>query len=230
MTNTCLVKTPKNLVGKIWRKSAWWRKLHLHFVASLKTLCEKLYKNSPRKKSTTTIIRIDFDLLDLDCIESSTRANFRNMLSLIHYRNPALCRVLGCLPSAALGKVLLSVMTGFTESRISAKKDTRQRQLCRAPSTRRTTALGKGPSAAVYSWRSLSLPSPDTRQISFLAECFTSDTRQSMLCQVPCFDTRQSTFLFFLFSQPNFLWYVPTLCVDLHVPFCHNYKSVFYNY
>jgi hypothetical protein len=34
-----------------------------------------------------------------------------------HYRNPALCQVLGALPSAALGKVLLSVMTVFTENR-----------------------------------------------------------------------------------------------------------------
>jgi hypothetical protein len=40
--------------------------------------------------------------------------------SSLHYRNPALCRVLDALPSAfcrALGKVLLSVTTTFTESR-----------------------------------------------------------------------------------------------------------------
>ena len=35
----------------------------------------------------------------------------------IHYRNPGLCRMLGALPSAALGKVLLSVTTAFAESR-----------------------------------------------------------------------------------------------------------------
>jgi hypothetical protein len=37
-----------------------------------------------------------------------------------HYRNPALCQVLCALPSVfcrALGKVLLSVTTTFTESR-----------------------------------------------------------------------------------------------------------------
>jgi hypothetical protein len=83
VTNTCLLKTPKNLVGKIWRKSAWWRILHLHFVASLKTSCEKLQENSPRKKSTTTLIGTYYDLLDLDSIESSIKANFRNVLPLI---------------------------------------------------------------------------------------------------------------------------------------------------
>jgi hypothetical protein len=55
----------------------------LHFVASLKTSCEKLQENPPRKKSTTTVIRTYFDLLDLDSIESSIKANFRNVLPLI---------------------------------------------------------------------------------------------------------------------------------------------------
>jgi hypothetical protein len=44
------------------------------------------------------------------------------------------------------------------------------------------------------------------------AECHTASTRQRCLCRVSFLDTRQSTFLFCLFSQPNFLWYVPTLC------------------
>jgi hypothetical protein len=35
----------------------------------------------------------------------------------MHYWNPALCRVLHALPSAALGKVLLSATTTFTETR-----------------------------------------------------------------------------------------------------------------
>jgi hypothetical protein len=55
----------------------------LHFVASLKTSCEKLQENSPRKKSTTTLIGTYYDLLDLDSIESSIKANFRNVLPLI---------------------------------------------------------------------------------------------------------------------------------------------------
>jgi hypothetical protein len=54
----------------------------LHFVASLKTSCEKLQENSPRKKSTTSVMRTYFDLLDLDPIESSIKANFRSVLPL----------------------------------------------------------------------------------------------------------------------------------------------------
>jgi hypothetical protein len=55
-------------------------------------------------------------------------------------------------------------------------------------------------------------PSSGTRQRSFFAECPPFDTRQSKLCRVPQLDTRRSIFLFFLFCQPNFLWYIPTLC------------------
>jgi hypothetical protein len=47
----------------------------------------------------------------------------------MHYRNPALSRVHSfghsakmALPSAALGKVLLSVLTAFTESRTLGKE------------------------------------------------------------------------------------------------------------
>jgi hypothetical protein len=43
----------------------------------------------------------------------------------------------------------------------------------------------------------------------FFVECPMSNTWQRMFCRVPYLDTRQSVFLF---SLPNFLWYVPTLC------------------
>jgi hypothetical protein len=46
----------------------------------------------------------------------------------------------------------------------------------------------------------------------FFAECQPADTRQSYLYRVSSFNTLQSTFLFFKFWQPNFLWYIPTLC------------------
>jgi hypothetical protein len=47
----------------------------------------------------------------------------------------------------------------------------------------------------------------DTRQRSFFAECFTSDTRQSKLCRVPFLDTRQNIFLFFIFpTKPFVVW------------------------
>jgi hypothetical protein len=37
-------------------------------------------KTHQGKKSTTIVIRIDFDLLDLDSIKSSIKANFINVL------------------------------------------------------------------------------------------------------------------------------------------------------
>jgi hypothetical protein len=94
-----------------------------------------------------------------------------------------------------------------------------------------TVALSKGPSAVVYSWWPLSLPRAVfwLPQRSFFAECLTSDTRQRMQCRVPLFDTRQSIFLFFFLYQPNFLWYVATLCTP-DVQFWYNYKIVCYNY
>jgi hypothetical protein len=42
-----------------------------------------LRKTHQEKKSTTTVIGTYFDLLDLDFIESSIKANFRNVLPLV---------------------------------------------------------------------------------------------------------------------------------------------------
>jgi hypothetical protein len=55
-------------------------------------------------------------------------------------------------------------------------------------------------------------PSVVTRQRGFFVECPPAGTRQRQLCRVSFLDTRQSIFLFFKFWQPNFLWYVSTLC------------------
>jgi hypothetical protein len=55
-------------------------------------------------------------------------------------------------------------------------------------------------------------PSIDTWQRIYFAECLKPDTRQTMLCRVSILDTRQSIFKFFFFSQPKFLWFVPTVC------------------
>jgi hypothetical protein len=74
----------------------------------------------------------------------------------------------------------------FAECQIA---DTRQRKLCRVSPGRHSANM-------------LS---------QFFAECQPSGTWQTGLCRVSSLDTRQSTFLFFLFSLPNFLWYVPTL-------------------
>jgi hypothetical protein len=55
-------------------------------------------------------------------------------------------------------------------------------------------------------------PRAGTQQRGFFAESQISGTRQRPLYRVSSLDTRQSIFLFFKFWQPNFLWYVPTLC------------------
>jgi hypothetical protein len=124
----------------------------------------------------------------------------------------------GPLPSAfyrTLGKVLRSVKSLFTECRtLGTAKDSSKTAL---PSVKHSAkmALGKGPLAAVYSWRPsvfaegqkpacgkvFSLPS-----VKYLA------LGKESLYRVSSVDTRQSIFLFFLFWPPNFLWYVPTLC------------------
>jgi hypothetical protein len=153
-----------------------------------------------------------------------------------HYRNPGLCRVLfighsvkTTLLSAALGKVLRSVKSLFTECRtLGTDKHSAKTAL---PSGKHSAkmALGKGPSAAVYSWqpsafaegrkltlgKAYSLPS-----VKYLA------LGKEGLYRVSSVDTRQSIFLFFYFGHQTFygmfLHYV-----DLHVPFWDNYNSVF---
>jgi hypothetical protein len=118
-----------------------------------------------------------------------------------HYRNSALCRVLGALLSAfcrALGKVLLSVMTTFTESRtLGIERHSAKKPL---PSAKHS-ANGGSRQRVVYSWRPLSLPSVGLWHSAKMLLCRVS--------HVWHWDTRQSIFLFFL--QPNLLWYVPTL-------------------
>jgi hypothetical protein len=53
----------------------------MHFVALLKTSCEKLQKKLTKRKRVQQLsLGQIFNLLDLDCVESSTRANFRNVL------------------------------------------------------------------------------------------------------------------------------------------------------
>jgi hypothetical protein len=69
------------------------------------------------------------------------------------------------LPSVALDKVLLSVTTMFTESRTLSTEIHSKRNLYRVPNTRRMAVLGKGPSAAIYSRRPLSLLSAKLRAL-----------------------------------------------------------------
>jgi hypothetical protein len=123
-----------------------------------------------------------------------------------------LCRVLfighsakKTLPSTALGKVLRSVKSLFTECRtLGTEKHSANTALPSGKHSAKMT-LGKGPSAAVYSWR----PS-----------AFAEDRKPALgkegLYRVSSVDTRQSIFLFFYFVHQTFygmfLHYV-----DLHV-------------
>jgi hypothetical protein len=141
-----------------------------------------------------------------------------------HYRNPRLYRVSASLPSAfyretlpsaALGKVRLSVTRLFTEHRTLGTGQ-HSAKTC-LPSVKHSTkkALGKGPSAAVLKLTAVSLcreTRTGTQQRGFFAECRILGTLQRRLCRVSSIDTRHTIFLFFTFWPPNFLWYVPTLC------------------
>jgi hypothetical protein len=123
-----------------------------------------------------------------------------------------LCRVLfighsakKTLPSAALGKVLRSVKSLFTESGHSAQRNTRQRWRSAKGRQRPSTADGS----------------------RFFAECQISGTRQRWsLPSVFCGHSAKHIFIFFYFGHQTFcgmfLHYV-----DLHVPFWDNYNSVF---
>jgi hypothetical protein len=113
-----------------------------------------------------------------------------------------LCRVLfighsakPTLPSAALGKVLRSVKSLFTECRtLGTAKHSAKTVL---PSVKHSTnmALGKGPLAAVYSWRP-----------SVFAECQISGTRQrESLPSVVCRHSAKHIFIFFILVTKLFV-------------------------
>jgi hypothetical protein len=91
------------------------------------------------------------------------RVAFRNeyhsrvhMLEVNHYQNPGLCRVLFIghsakkpLPRGALGKVLLSLMSSFTESRTLGTETHSAKTYLPSGEHSAKVALGKGSSAAV---------------------------------------------------------------------------------
>jgi hypothetical protein len=134
------------------------------------------------------------------------------------------------LPRVALGEILLSVTSWFTEcktldtGKLSAKT-------C-LPSVKHSAkvALGKGPSAAILKLTAVSLcrrPRVDTRQRGFFAECQIFSTRQRTLYRECLLSTLGKSYFYFLdFVHQTFcgmfLHYV-----DLHVSFVDNYNRVF---
>jgi hypothetical protein len=119
------------------------------------------------------------------------------------------------LPRAALGEVLLSVTSWFTECRTLGTGKLSAKTCLPSVKHSAKVALGKGPSAAVLKLTAVSLcrgSRVGTRQRGFFAECQIFGTRQRTLYRVTSLDTRQIIFLFFRFCPSNFLWYVPTLC------------------
>jgi hypothetical protein len=143
---------------------------------------------------------------------------------LLGTRQRSLCRVPHSakkpLPSAALGKVLLSVMTAFAESRTlgtgihSTKGGSRQRVVRRRL---KLTVVTFAKSRVLALGKEYSLPSAPCLTIgrASFAEC-----RSWTLGKV----------YFYFFILPTKLFVVYSYYVDLHVPFWDNYKSVFYNY
>jgi hypothetical protein len=78
--------------------------------------------------------------------------------------------------------------------------------------TRRRVTLDKGPSAAVYSWRPLSLPSARRWHLAKMVRCRASGrTTLDKAYFVECL-TGTLGKVYFHFFQPNFLWFVHTLC------------------
>jgi hypothetical protein len=79
----------------------------------------------------------------------------------------------------------------------------------------RADSSGLGHAATIYS-PVQGPPGVKTPTISdgcYLCRASGFGTRQRRyFTKCPTFDTRQSIFLFFFFPQPNFLWYVATLC------------------
>ena len=155
----------------------------------------------------------------LDRWNFSLRCNF---FFNYHNRNLGLCRVpfIGhstkeALPRAALGEVLLSVTSWFTECRTLGTGKLLAKTCLSSVKYSAKVALGKGPSATVLQLTDASLcRGPRV------------GTRQRTLYRVSYVDTRQNIFLFLNFVHQTFCCMLLHY-VDLHVLFVENYNRVF---
>jgi hypothetical protein len=107
-----------------------------------------------------------------------------------------LCRVLGALPSAfcreslpsaTLGKDLLSVTSVFTENRMLSKEIHPAKKIfaeCQTLGKQRLSAKGRQQSSIANNRYLCRAPRVGTQQKSFFAESLSIGTRQSLLCRV----------------------------------------------
>jgi hypothetical protein len=167
--------------------------------------CTKQYNTATNNSSDVSFEIYTKSFLHAESNKPSDRSSVARQAGL-HYRNPWVCRVFfvghsakKTLPSAAFGKVLLSVTIVFTKSRTLGTKIHSAK--CSLPSAKHSTktTLGKGPSAAVYSWRPLTFA--ERRDLALGRAYF-----------VECYVWTLGKIYFYFLSQPNFLWYVSTLC------------------
>jgi hypothetical protein len=140
----------------------------------------------------------------------------------LHYRNPVLCRVLfvghstkKSLSIAALGKdALLSVMTAFTESRtLGTKRHSAKKTL---PSVKHSTNNDPQQRAVSSRLKLTAVIFAERRALALSKEASLPSVRHLTLGKACCAECHSWTlgkvFFYFLFSLPNFLWYVATLC------------------
>jgi hypothetical protein len=115
--------------------------------------------------------------------------------------------VLSTLPSVVLGKVLHLVKTTFAESRTLATEIHSAKKSLRSAKHSANAALGKGPSAAVYSLRSL--PFAEGRALALGKDASLPSVNQLTLGRgsfAECYFWTPDTvyFYFFFFANQSF--------------------------
>jgi hypothetical protein len=131
---------------------------------------------------------------------------------LRHYRNPALCRVFGALPSlssAALGKVLLSVMTTFTESRALGTETHSAKKL--VPSAKHSVNNGPRQSAISSHLKLTTVIFAERWALALGKEASLSSVRRltlDIVCFAKCHSWTLGKIYFYFFLSPTKIFVV----------------------
>jgi hypothetical protein len=144
-----------------------------------------------------------------------------NIKPSLHYWNLGLCRVPASLPRVALGKVLLSVTSWFTECRtLGIEKLSAKTRLSSGRHSAKAT-LGKGPSSTVLKLTAVSLcrgPRSTLGKEASLPSAKYLALGKALFTECLLWTLSKTCFYFFNFGNQTFcgmfLHYV-----DLHVPF-----------